>query len=124
MHRYENATIDTDRETAKLYEWALGEHDADGNPTNPIKFPLSRAQVTHNGSRAVVSIPRAGKANFILDRLIHSPEPKETRKGESGTVNISGESERLYRQNVAPADAAVHFTILEYSASLVSGMTG
>ena len=122
MHRYENATIDTDKETAKIYEWALGEFDDDGEPINPIKFPLSRAQITHNGSRAVISIPRRGKPNLILDRLIHAPEPQETRKGESGTVTVSGESERLYRQNVAPADAQVHFTITEYSASLVSGM--
>ena len=75
MHRYENATIDTDKETAKIYEWALGEFDDDGEPINPIKFPLSRAQITHNGSRAVISIPRRGKPNLILDRLIHAPEP-------------------------------------------------
>jgi len=124
MHRYENATIDTDKETAKIYEWALGDTDEDGKPINPLKFPIGGAQVNHNGSRAVISIPRRGQPNFILDRLVHSPEPKSTRKGEDESVNISGESERLYRQNVAPADAGVHFTIVEFSGSVVSGMTG
>ena len=123
-----SATIDTDPETAETYEWALGEYktDAKGRPVrengelipiNGLVFPLGNTMVVWNGSRATISLPRAGKPNLVLDKLMSAPEPKRTTKrGTRGKPEIdqytfTGISERLLKQGIKPEDATVTFIV-------------
>ena len=115
MMIFHNATVDCDKDTAKVYEWALGEEDGDGNPTNPIKFPLGGTTIQHFGGRAQISIPRPGKAALILDRIKASEPQQSTNKGQTVYL-LSGSSEHLYMQGIGPEDGQVSFTITEWSA--------
>lgn len=124
-----SATVDTDDDTAPTYRWALGEYktDADGMPVreidgklipiNPLEFPLHNAMVVWNGSRATISLPRAGKANLVLDKLLRAPEPKKTSKRggrgkpDEDQYTFTGVSERLLKMNIQPEHATVTFTV-------------
>lgn len=112
MDTWYDVTVDCDKDTAKIYEWARGETDEDGQPVNPLRFPLEGCMVIHNGSRARITIDRPGRSALIIDRLIQAPEPTQNgRDGRSWT--LSGRSERLYNQNVKPEDCEVSFTLKE-----------
>lgn len=115
----QGATIDCDRDQRKLYEAARGRFDDDGKIVDPIKFPLRGVQVAHNGGRASITIPSAGAAAFVLDRIKCS-EPERNDRGGKVTWTITGASERLYRQGINPADATVTFTVTEYEGGLGS----
>lgn len=115
----QGATIDCPRDQRKLYEYARQEFDDDGNPINPIQFPLKGVQVAHNGGRASITIPRPGKAAFVLDRIKCS-EPERSQRGDKITWTITGSSERVYRQGINPADAIVTFTVTDYDGGLGS----
>lgn len=127
------ATIDCDAELQDVYEWALAEFqvDDDGRPVlddgkmipiNPLSFPLSNVMVAINGSRATLSLPRVGKANCVLDKLMNVPEPKAVkqpasktrRRGESQADEVyllTGVSERLLKKGILAEDATVTFTV-------------
>lgn len=123
MQQFWDVTVNCDKETAKIYEWARGEFAADDKPTNPITFPLEGCTVTHNGSRAVISLPRPGGRALILDRLINADEPTESGR-DGKTRVVSGQSERLYMQGINPEDGVVSFTLKmsENSAAHLSGV--
>lgn len=127
-----SATVDTTEEAAPLYQWALREYkvdargepvrDNDGQliPINPLDFPLHNATVVVNGSRATISIPRAGKPHCVVDKLLQVAEPKavaprarRARKGDPDDKSfiITGISERMLKQGIAPEDAVVTFTV-------------
>lgn len=134
MFLFEDATINCSKDTAKIYEWALGHFaqrdvlDADGNkigteddpskPIDPIRFPLSGVHIVQHGNRATISIPRPGRAAFELDRLVRCAEPKKTVQDGEEVFTIGGESERLFRQGVNPADAQVDFVITQWAGRL------
>lgn len=123
-----SATIDCQKDQAKIYEWARGEYspaDEDGNtePINPIKFPLQDVNITVHGSRAVISITRPGQADLILDRLVRATI-EQAGRGGSKTWTLAGQSERLYMANIDPADAGVTFGIKEWEAAVGSVSSG
>lgn len=124
-----DATIDTDKDTREVYEWALGEFETDskGNrvlddnklpiPINPLRFPLQHCTITHAGSATIISIPRNnGTADFRIDRIAKSAQPKRLPKGNKEIYTFGGVSERLLRQNVAIEGAAVNFTVTKWRA--------
>lgn len=117
MKHYIDVTLDCTDEIAQIYEFRLTDAGL------PAKFPLENCQVTHTGNRAVLSLRVPGKRNFELDRLIRAAEPTQTdRNGEA--FSVTGQSEQLYRQGVAPEDAEVTFTIKmakKHSVAIGSG---
>lgn len=108
MLTFFNATIDCDKETAKVYEYKFGEDD-------PLEFPLSGVQITQFGGRIVVQIPTPGAPAKVIDRLKGSEPTQQTSKGKT-VYSVSGGSEHLYMQGVDPEHATVQFTITEWEA--------
>jgi hypothetical protein len=117
MKHYIDVTLDCADAQVGIYEARLADAGI------PAKFPLPNCQVTHSGSRAVLSVKVPGKRNFELDRLIHAAEPTQTdRNGEA--FSVTGQSEQLYRQGIAPEDAEMTFSIKmvkKHSAAIGSG---
>lgn len=123
-----DATIDCPREQRDVYEWAYGDFETDDEgkrildddklpiPINPIRFPLRGTTIIHNGSRTIISIPRGGGADFRIDELSKSAEPKRASKGAKDVYNLGGISDRLLRQNIELDTAHVTFTVTNWRA--------
>ena len=123
-----DATIDCSDEQAQMYEWAYGDfqRDSDGAlvlddqnlpiPINPIKFPLTGCTVFHSGGRTVISRPREGVADFRIDELAKSTEPKRAPKGRKDIYQINGISMRMIKQEVDAEGASVQFVVTKWRA--------
>lgn len=116
---YPSATIDTSDETALVYEWALGERDAEGEPIKPLRFPLHNVHVIVNGNRATISLPRPHQPNLVLDKLMNVAEPKTAggRRNKGEGVVVTGVSERMLKQGIIAADAVVSFTVSGFNVT-------
>lgn len=111
MLMFHEAQIDTDEDTASVYEYALGEDE-------PITFPLDGVMITHVGRRAVLTIaaPDPNAPRVVLDR-IKGDEPKRQTSGGKTVYMITGASERLYMAGLDAEEQQVSFTIRKWQGA-------
>lgn len=112
---YKKATVEFSEDDVKALSPTLTRRNSDGEiVVRPPDFPLVKAQVVFNGSRAMVSLPEPGSKHRRIVTLNDATLTDPKRNGDP--VIIEGTATELTRLQLDAEKARVRITITSYSS--------